>query len=285
MAYVKIINNKETGVTILPSYFPIGIIARRFGEVEQVTNRVSKLTNIDRYLVLEGDKLVLKKIKSVDKQSFLTSFTMRIEEQLDRTNDFTTEYEIFPSDLYFEEDLKQETSQNNLADSKDDNLDNQAEEQINIIYSDSKTAPIDLYMASKPLSSQQEEMVLKASINYYLTAIGLRPIDEQSNHYPLHFLSTKGDALLNYALLDYFTNRKALKQLVTNESMRLALGRLGFYEFLEADSHLAGTFFEVIYACAMLQNEHDIRKKMEQILVGEEAFKTKLPKPKFKGLD
>jgi hypothetical protein len=59
---------------------------------------------------------------------------------------------------------------------------------------------------------------------------------------------------------------------------------MGFYEFLEADSHLAGAFFEVIYACAMLQGNHEIRKKMERVLVGEEAFKTKLPTLKFKKL-
>lgn len=126
--------------------------------------------------------------------------------------------------------------------------------------------------------------MLKASINHYLIKIKLKPIDEESNQYPLHFLSTKGDALLKYALLDYFTNRKVLTQLVTNDSMKLALGRMGFYEFLEADSHLAGTFFEVIYACAMLQGNHEIRKKMERVLVGEEAFKTKLPTLKFKKL-
>lgn len=277
MTVVKIVSNHQTGKTILPSYFPLGVFVSRFGEASRVTELVRKLSDIDNYLVLEDSKLVIKPIREVDKQSFLTSFIMRIEDQLERTNDFTADYEIYPSDIVFESELKPviKATTSQIEDKK-------IPDTVEGIFSDIKTEPIDLYVASKSLTSAQEEVVLKTSINHYLIAFGLKPIDDDSNQYPLHFLSTKGDALLNYALLDYFTNRKALSQLVTNESMKLALGRMGFYEFLEADSHLAGTFFEVVYACAMLQNEHSIRKRMEQTLVGEEAFKNKLPTLKFK---
>ena len=277
MVYVKLIKSSQTGKVILPSHFPFGVLAKRFGDVKKVnvkSYRLKTLSDIDGYLVVEGDKLVIKPITKSDKGSYLLPFIVRIEEQLERTNDFTRDYEVYPKDIFFETQTPQELEESQ----------GETRETSSVIFDDEQTEPIDLYYASKQLSSQQEEEVLKASINHYLIKIKLKPIDEESNQYPLHFLSTKGDALLKYALLDYFTNRKVLTQLVTNDSMKLALGRMGFYEFLEADSHLAGTFFEVIYACAMLQGNHEIRKKMERVLVGEEAFKTKLPTLKFKKL-
>lgn len=282
MVSVKIVKSNALGKTILPSYFPIGVIAKRFGYMEYVLEKVSTLHDIDYYLVKRDEKLVLMKLTNNDKKSYLSSFYMRKESEFDKVNEYTEGYEIFPADILLESEYLEYLS--NEAEENGAQIIERTEiaEKDETIYSDSKATPIDLYIAKNSLDSQKEELVLKASINYYLIAIGLKPIDEASNQYPLHFLSTKGDALLKYALLDYFTNRKILDQLVTNESMKLALGRLGFYEFLEADTHLAGTFFEVLYACAMLQNKTDIRKKMEAILVGEEAFKTKLPTLKFK---
>lgn len=284
MVYVKIVETSRTGRIILPSYFPISVLRKAVGEEVKIINEYTpRMTDIVGYLIKDGDRFVIKPVSQSDRKAFLTSFTMRIEDLLEATNDFTHEYNIYPSDIVL--DGKSSSSQQKEEEQENLQIIDEYEEDSPVqehIYSDIDTMPIDLFVASKELTSVQEESVLKTSINHYLIKFGLRPIDEESNKYPLHYLSTKGDTLLGYALLDYFTNRKVLKQLLTNESMKLALGRMGYHEFLEANTHLAGTFFEVIYACAMLQNKNEVRQKMEKVLVGEEAFKTKLPKIKFK---
>lgn len=295
MTTVKIYKSNALGMTILPAFFPVGVLAKRFGLMERVTTSVTRLMDIDNYIILRGDKIVVTPISPSDKNSFLVSFVSRYSDDLEAVNDFTAEYEIYPSDIYKEEDLDLPQRQL-LPDNQPipiqssattallvtDKTERKKDVTPSAIYSEDRSSALNLVFAKNPLNSREEENILKESINYYLIEFGLKPIDKESNQYPIHFVSTKGDVLLNYSLLDYFSERRTLKHLVTNASMQYALGRMGYYEFLEADTHLAGTFFEVIYACAWLQKRQDVVERMEHVLVGDEAFKTKLPSIKFK---
>lgn len=289
MVYAKVVENKEIGRCILPAFFPIGVLANRFGYINQNIKQPKTLEAFHSYLVYDKqlDKMLVKKLKKADKQAYYLSFITRNASEFESTNEFTREYEIVPSDIVLEEEaygeaavLTPSLSAQQVPDRKSHHL----PELIEEIYDEETTQPVDLEQAGfdKKLTSEQEEAILKTCINYYLLKLGLTPIDRANNHYPLHHLSTKGDALLNYALLDYFMDRHALQLLLANESMKYALARLGFHEFLRVNTHLAGTFFEVIYACAVLQDHDAIQKSMEKELVGEAAFENRLPLLIFK---
>lgn len=193
-----------------------------------------------------------------------------MEHIFDRINEYTYEYNIEGGDLTVDENYKRYK----LTSLQSEEVQREAKLM-------DESSPLDMYLAGKVKTSKDEEIVLKRSINYYLSQLGLNPV-ENVQEYPMHFLSTKGDALIQVALLDYFTNRRTLEILSSNASMQLALGRLGFYEFLEVDTHLAGTFFEVLYACAVFQQNSDVCRKFELTLIGEEPMKERLFAVKFK---
>ncbi|KXT74638.1 hypothetical protein STRDD10_00792 [Streptococcus sp. DD10] len=268
MVFVKVVENDELGKVILPGFFPVGVLAKRFGYVRQITtDTITRMTDIDAYVILENGKLVVKELKEKDKEGFLRSFAARLEEDIEATNTFTNEHEIFPKDLVFEYDVNKLSHSDEVMDTRE--LRQFVEERAVKKTVKDNLEPLDVSVISGDFSSDLAEKLMQNHLNFYLQQLELRGVDLGKNSYPLSSLAVRGKGLLTYAIAEYFPKLTILERILSNDSIQLALGRLGFYEFLEIDGHLAAVFFEAIYACAALQGKHDIRRKMEIVLVGE----------------
>ena len=272
MIRVKIIENDGLGKVIVPQYFPISVFKRAFGSLEISKDYIDKLSSVTGYISLnkvnDNHIFTVKELSQEEREGSLSSFYYSVKDMFAEINSFTYENYIEQEDLSLEpgyQKVKYDKVKSKVVKENFDEV----------------QAPVDMYLVGKMKNSKDEELILKKSINYYLEKLGLHSIENLSD-YPVHYLSTKGDSLIHVALLDYFDNRKILDLLSSNGSMQLAMGRLGFYEFLEIDKHLAGTFFEVLYACAILQSNSEVAKQLELTLVGVESVKEKLYTIKFK---
>lgn len=289
MVFVKVVENNANGKVILPSYFPIGVYAKRFGYTENVfTNNLTRMTDIDAYLVLDEGKLVLKKLSNHDKEGFLRSFATRIEEELEATNNFTMQHEIFPKDIFTEEELKNYTvlpAEKTITTEEKERREEVAplvkETPQPILPSDGLT-PIDPENVTSEPSDEEVETYLSQYINYYLEQLGLKQIDLAANDFSLNLLAAKGEGLLSYAIAEYLPNFAALDVVLDDFSLQLALGRLGFFEFFEVGRYLSSRYFSAIYACAASQGNHELRRRMEETLIGREPNRIKTKSPVFK---
>lgn len=287
MVFVKVVENNANGKVILPSYFPIGVYAKRFGYVENVmTNNLTRMTDIDAYLVLDEGKLVVKKLNEHDKEGFLRSFAARIEDDLEATNNFTMQHEIFPKDIFTEEELA------NFASFTSDKVEEKAaqtqptepvvKEEAKPIIPSEGLYPIDPKEVADRLRDGEIEGYLSQYINYYLEQLGVKLIDLENNQYSLTLLATKGYGLLSYAIAEYFPSLTALEVVLDDYSLQLALGRLGFFEFFEVDEYLASRYFTALYACVASQGNHELRRHMEETLIGREPNRIKTNSVTFK---
>lgn len=276
MVFVKVVENNANGKVILPSYFPIGVYAKRFGYTENVfTNNLTKMTDISAYLILDEGKLVLKKLHDHDKEGFLRSFTARIEEQLDATNNYTMQHEIFPKDIFTEEELKHypELVSEKAATSPEPLP--EVDVEVEAPLSSDGLSPIDPDSVAELPEDEEIEDILAQYMNYYLEQLGLKQIDLDKNSYSLLLLAAKGEGLLSYAIAEYLPSLDALYAITDEHSLQLALGRLGFFEFLEVKERLCSYFFTAFYACAASQGNHDLRRHLEETLVGHEPKRIK----------
>lgn len=288
MVKLRVFETSQTGKVVVPYHFPIGVFASRFGLVTIVKTPIKHMTKVSRYLDFDRGSephFTVRELSEVDRSSRLDDFYFSIKEVFDASNEFTYEYTIDARDISVAEGYKKYNPNRNKTVEVSEGVSEPVEvapvksvvAQISL-----ELVPLDMYKAGKVATSSDESVLLKESINYYLHRLGLKLLDVESSRYPIHYLSTKGDAMLKVALLDYFSNRKVLDLLSSNASMQLALGRLEFYDFLEVDTHLAGTFFEVLYMCSVLQGNDAVRLLMEKTLVGEQSMTDKLPELKFK---
>lgn len=270
MVFVKVVQNDELGKVVLPGFFPVGVLAKRFGYAQQIqTNTSTRMTDFSAYVILQEGKLVVKDLDARDKEGFLQSFAARLEEEIEATNAFTNDHEIFPKDLVLERDLNKVNPSEEVMDTTE--LRQLVEAKVEKKLIKEKLAALDVSRVNDDFSSRLAEESLQDYLNYYLQEFDLKLIDKAKNAYPLTSLAVRGKGLLTYAIAEHFPKLTILERILSNDSIQLALGRLGFYEFLEVDGHLAAVFFEAIYASAALQGKHDIRRKMETVLVGEQA--------------
>lgn len=266
MVYVKVVDNEEFGKVVLPGHFPIGVLAKRFGYSPYVqTDNITRMTDINAYIILEEGKLVVKQLEERDKEGFLRSFAARLEDEFEATNAFTMEHEIFPKDLVREEDINTYQARPVV---ETEELRELVEAKVEPAVLENPYSALDVTRFSVEFSREMAEDGLQDSLNYYLQDLQLKALDKEKNHYPLSSLAVRGKGLLTYAVAEHFPKLVMLERLLSNESMQLALGRLGYYEFLEVDAHLAALFFEALYASAALQGKHEIRRQLESVLVG-----------------
>ena len=274
MVYVKVVENKEIGKVILPAYFPIGVLAKRFGYLYQVpTDSHTRLTDVDAYLVLDEGKLVMKSLEEQDKEGFLQSFAARIEEKLEATNNFTLEHAIFPKDIFWEADLEEKAEQKEAKPSQPSSsapsrTPEPAPAPLSVRTLDQPAGRLDASQIKEGFTREQAAAYLEQYLNSYLAALSLKKLDQKGSDYPLGTLAVRGKGLLTYAVAERFPKLAVLEMLLSQESIQLALGRLGFYEFLEVDAQLAAVFFQALYACAAIQGRHEVRRQMEEILTG-----------------
>lgn len=271
MVFVKVVENDALGKVALPGYFPVGVLAKRFGYTRQVaTDNITRMTDIKVYVVLDEGKLVVKNLDEHDKEGFLRSFAARMEDEFEATNAYTLEHEIFPKDIVLEADVVANQPTPPVV---------EIEELRELVESKVEKVDKEVFERLDPQSIQGDfnrdlaEQSLQNFINYYLQEVDLRTVQLEKNQYPLSSLAVRGKGLLTYAVAEHFPTLSILEKLLSNESMQLALGRLGFYEFLEVDAHLAALFFEVLYASATLQGKHEIRRQLESTLVGGDAVR------------
>lgn len=266
MVYVKVVDNEEFGKVVLPGHFPIGVLAKRFGYSPYVqTDNITRMTDINAYIILEEGKLVVKQLEERDKEGFLRSFAARLEDEFEATNAFTMEHEIFPKDLVREEDINTYQARPVV---ETEELRELVEAKVEPAVVENPYSALDVTQLPAEFSREMAEESLQDYLNYYLQDLQLKALDKEKNHYPLSSLAVRGKGLLTYAVAEHFPKLVMLERLLSNESMQLALGRLGYYEFLEVDAHLAALFFEALYASAALQGKHEIRRQLEGVLVG-----------------
>lgn len=269
MVFVKVVDNEEFGKVVLPGHFPVGVLAKRFGYSPQVpTDNITRMTDINAYVILEEGKLVVKQVEDRDKEGFLRSFAARFEEEFEATNTFTMEHEIFPKDLMREGEVG--VYQPKIEVPRTEELRELVEAKATPAPRENRYDRLDVERFAGEFGREEAELALQKSLDYYLYELELKSIDRDKNRFPLSSLAVRGKGLLTYAVAEHFPKLEILEKLLSNESMQLALGRLGFYEFLEVDAHLAALFFEGLYAASALQGKHDIRRQLEMVLVGNQ---------------
>lgn len=126
---------------------------------------------------------------------------------------------------------------------------------------------------SKTMDSLGEHKFLARVINYYLSDLDLERIKDEE--YNIYYLASLGDA---YVLVEVVkrlgrTNKDRYAAYLSNNQMKSALIQLGFLELYEVNEHHAGSLFEVIFACAILQgNEVVVNALLNSLLGGGFAF-------------
>lgn len=123
--------------------------------------------------------------------------------------------------------------------------------------------------------AEVEETYLARSMNYYLECFGLDSLkhyklrsDILKGQKPIHRLGTYGDILIKNFVQQRELFGHEYYYMQSNESMKLALIRLGLDEFAYADTHLAGTVFEVLVACAYTQDNTELFNQLMRELFG-----------------
>lgn len=258
-----VFENKTYGIIIAPRFFPVTILSQKFGYTKFYNEYLNSLDKVSYYIDFNDSRnplYLLKPIPSPYRSSSAMQFYSAVQDNFSQSNAFTSEYVIEDCDIEHVDDYKE--SHHTSASTSDNEF------TLTRKNSD-KLVPLESCGALElRLDSNEEEALLRAHINYYLNEIGLACIDLEKNNYPLHFLSTKGDSYIYLSLLDHFDSRRAITTVSSNNAMQLALGRSGWVEFLEVHAHLAGTFFEVLYACAHLQKNDTVIRDLEVALVG-----------------
>lgn len=118
------------------------------------------------------------------------------------------------------------------------------------------------------IASKSEEEFLAENINYYLDFLNLKPIDFEETTMPIHYLSTIGDSEVAKTYFKYVPNRRYQNEILTNQNMKLAMLRLGFYELHDMNDHLVGSLFETLYAIAIMQESVYAISVLENALFG-----------------
>ncbi|MFS1663215.1 hypothetical protein [Streptococcus sp. zg-JUN1979] len=295
MTSFRILHNRDLGNILVPVNFPNNILSRAIGDCQNVIKHYDRMTDISYYMQFivannhESAPFKLEKVNNYDKKSFIRAFVNRISDNFEEAESFLNEYEIFPQDI--------ECSSNKAllrAESKEEEP-SKGEASDEDVATPHHSLLSKLPQTNGPFSSEsleiltggnlgengsitveQEEILLRDSINYYLTKLGLKTLSKETlETYPLYSLSTKGDALLKVNLMDYFEDYYTHTYFVSNRSMQMAMARLGFIEFLDVNWHIPGTFFEALYFLAYIQDNNDIKHELEVLLLGERVLKEK----------
>lgn len=130
----------------------------------------------------------------------------------------------------------------------------------------------------------RESEVLMNQINYYLTKLKLPILRIGIDREAFEELSYRGDLLFKLALQPH-GNNAVLAYLNSNESMKSALIRLGWHEFIDAPSHYAGTVFETIYCIANILDDERAKNILLNSVIGIGREVTKEPINKGDFLD
>lgn len=118
-------------------------------------------------------------------------------------------------------------------------------------------------------NTNRENELLIEHLNYYLKKLGLKQIKNISS-YRIFDLSTIGDKmialdlLLEHGITSSITDTNIIN---SNRLQQFAMAYLGFVEFLYTPEHLAGTFFETIYAISKIQGNQELSNKLTSILI------------------
>lgn len=126
-------------------------------------------------------------------------------------------------------------------------------------------------MIGKNASTSTEAKVLREVINYYLHKLGVPLIKDTVGEFELFRQSTVGDSLVNVELAERFPWEVSLT-FRTNVSMRLALLRLGWFEFLNCPEHFAGTLFEALFSITDLLGDAEANARLLNALIGEVGY-------------
>lgn len=118
------------------------------------------------------------------------------------------------------------------------------------------------------IASKSEEEFLVENINYYLDLLHLRSIDIEKTTWPIHYISTIGDSEVKKAYFKYIPNRKYQNEILSNQNMKSAMMRLGFYELHDLDNHLVGSLYEALFAIAIMQESIYAISVLENALFG-----------------
>lgn len=130
-----------------------------------------------------------------------------------------------------------------------------------------KPLPYNVLVSSDNTNRENEFLI--EHLNYYLKKLGLKQIKNISS-YRIFDLSTIGDKmialdlLLEHGITSSITDVNIIN---SNRLQQFAMAYLGFIEFLYAPEHLAGTFFETIYAISKIQGNQELSNKLTSILI------------------
>ena len=138
-----------------------------------------------------------------------------------------------------------------------------------------------------PMSSSfsEENVALRRHINYYLSRFGLKEFDlTTTSGRDILKCAQIGDAMISNDLLcKYEFLKNSYSYITSNLYQQMTLIELGNFEFISLDSHLSGTFFEVIYYCAKVQGNEDLVNTLTNSLIKnlDNTFITKAKELKF----
>ena len=116
-------------------------------------------------------------------------------------------------------------------------------------------------------SPKDEETALAYHLNYYLESLGLKQVGSCSSY---RLLAYYGDSVASMSLASRY-GYLSYSKLLSNVNMSYSLAKLGFIEFLSIDSHLAGSFYESILACAEMQKNYEVKNTLITALIGERS--------------
>lgn len=181
--------------------------------------------------------------------------------------DITSEQDTIEKTLkkYSSNTIKKQNNINHLLrDISIEELSQDVVEWVNKIDEEFEFLPIPFgTLVSENVNTNKEGTLLKEHLNYYLEKLGLKKIKNISD-IDCYNLSSLGDGYFSielkskYKLLD-----KSHSNLIySNEMQKFCLMSLGFLEFINCTTHLAGTFFETIFFIAKIQNRNDVIIKL-----------------------
>lgn len=123
----------------------------------------------------------------------------------------------------------------------------------------------------KNASTSAEAKVLRKIINYYLNKLELPLMKDSVGCMEVFRQSTIGDSLVLVELTERMPY-SIVALFKSNSSMRTALLRLGWFEFLNCPDHFAGTLFEALFSIADFLGRVDVKLRLLNALIGEVGY-------------
>lgn len=282
----SVYSSVKYGYILVPEHLETGYFTATKGPMTKVLSPPTSMNKIKNVALLKRKSTslipMLILVGNKDKKLSITEYIRRNladwEISLEKANHFKKQLLNQPNSNNNDSETKQVVSdvlekhpeslkQDNRVKENNDDIQENTLSQLSLLDSvNSKPLPANVIVDS----TSAEKPYLSTHINYYLKDLGLHPFNQNVlvDLDKIFRFSTKGDSLAKLLVLEKTDDYDFSSKLLQNENMAYAMMRLGYREFTNTTTHLAGTFFETLLQVAHKQGNKKVLDLLLDALVG-----------------